>query len=98
SFFPRASYPKSTLPSTERQAKSDLLNSWNTRTRFGGGPLIACPFTTISPVVEAVSPAMDMSKVVLPQPEGPTKETNSPASTWQEIAACATVVSQPIWR
>jgi hypothetical protein len=68
------------------------------QTRFGGGPLTARPFTKILPVVEAISPAMDMSKVVLPQPEGPTKQTNSPASTWQEILPIAIVVSPPIWR
>jgi hypothetical protein len=41
---------------------------------------------------------MDINKVVLPQPEGPTKETNSCASTWQEMLPIATVVSPPAWR
>src|SRR5215472_8844641 len=50
------------------------------------------------PEVGAMSPAMDMSKVVLPQPEGPTKETNSLGSTWQEMFPIAKVVSPPSWR
>ena len=45
-----------------------------------------------------MSPAMDISKVVLPQPEGPTKETNSLGSTWQEMFPIAKVVSPPSWR
>ena len=45
-----------------------------------------------------MSPAMDMSSVVLPQPEGPTKETNSLGSTRQEMFPIAKVVSPPSWR
>ena len=32
-----------------------------------------------------VKPASDISKVVLPEPEGPSKVTNSPASTERSI-------------
>jgi hypothetical protein len=48
-----------------------------------------------SPRRRRQKPAIDMSSVVLPQPEGPTNETNSPASTWQVILPMATVVSPP---
>src|SRR6266576_2772470 len=96
--LPRASSPKHTLPRTVRQANSDLLYSWKSSTKFGGGPVTSLPFTITRPALGAKSPAIDMSSVVLPQPEGPTNETNSPASTWQEISPIAIVVSPPTWR
>ena len=35
----------------------------------------------ISPEVSGISPAIRLSVVVLPQPDGPTSATNSPSST-----------------
>src|SRR5262245_52028497 len=39
----------------------------------------------ISPPLMASSPAMDLSKVDLPQPEGPTSTTNSPSAMSRSI-------------
>src|SRR5262245_56896109 len=91
----RASSPKRTLPRTVRQANRDLLYSWKSNTRFGGGPATSLPLTITRPEVGANSPAIDIKRVVLPQPDGPTKETNSPDSIWQEILPIAAVVSPP---
>src|SRR5512140_462431 len=44
------------------------------------GFVTVVPPTTMSPRVRASNPATISSSVLLPQPEGPTTETNSPAS------------------
>src|SRR5687768_3469191 len=95
---PRASKPNRTLPSTVRQANKDLLYSWNSSTKSAGGPLTSVPLTSTRPLLGASKPAIVISSVVLPQPDGPTKETNSPGSTRQEILPIAAVVSPPAWR
>ena len=45
--------------------------------------------TVTVPSVAGLSPATMRSKVDLPQPLGPTSETNSPASTESEMPASA---------
>src|SRR5690606_35644082 len=45
----------------------------------------SCPSMTTRPDVESSSPAMTRSSVDFPQPEGPTKTTNSPSSTSRSI-------------
>ena len=51
--------------------------------RSGGtqndGDDTVCPFISIVPRLGAKKPAIIRSIVVLPQPEGPSSETNSPA-------------------
>src|SRR6476661_7189676 len=47
----------------------------------GGVAETSSPSMTTRPEVESSSPAMTLSKVDLPQPEGPTKTTNSPSVT-----------------
>src|SRR5687767_6031177 len=47
----------------------------------GGVAETSAPSMTTRPEVESSSPAMTLSKVDLPQPEGPTKTTNSPSVT-----------------
>src|SRR2546428_935917 len=44
-------------------------------------PLISIPATLVPPSEGARSPAMTLSMVDLPQPEGPTMETTSPSPT-----------------
>jgi hypothetical protein len=39
------------------------------------------PLTVISPALACSRSAMTLSKVVLPQPDGPMKDTKSPSST-----------------
>src|SRR5262245_9125321 len=67
------------LPATVRQGKS--ANSWNTMPRSGPGPRTARPDTRISPASARTKPPMMWSKVLLPQPLGPTMVTNSPSCT-----------------
>src|SRR6185295_5446602 len=47
----------------------------------GLGPVIGLPSSRTSPLVNPCRPDIDQSKVVLPQPEGPTIETISPGFT-----------------
>ena len=51
--------------------------------------LTGAPPTTIDPVVGAISPEMSISKVLFPQPLGPTTDTNSPAAMESSISARA---------
>src|SRR5215468_7728331 len=46
----------------------------------GGASAMSTPSILISPAVTSSSPAISRSKVDLPQPDGPTKTTNSPSS------------------
>src|SRR5215831_15595352 len=51
------------------------------RPRLAGGTLLtSTPSISIRPPVTSSSPAISRSKVDLPQPDGPTKTTNSPSS------------------
>ena len=47
------------------------------------------PNTSTEPVLGASSPAPTLSSVLLPQPVGPTTETNSPAPTSSDTSATA---------
>src|SRR6266702_4921278 len=47
---------------------------------FGATPFIARPPIAIEPSLGSSRPAIMLSKVDLPQPEGPTRTTNSPSS------------------
>src|SRR5215831_13059357 len=46
----------------------------------GGTSLTSTPSISIRPLVTSSRPAIRRSKVDLPQPDGPTKTTNSPSS------------------
>src|SRR6201995_3646094 len=52
------------------------------------------PLSRISPLVGSSKPATIRSVVVLPQPEGPSSEKNSPPATWRSIASTATTSSK----
>ena len=73
---PRSSSPKATLRSTLAQGRS--AKSWNTKARSGPGPVTGRPFTSTSPAVGSSSPAMIFRSVVLPHPEGPSREVSCP--------------------
>src|SRR4029453_7429553 len=47
---------------------------------LGGGDVTPLPSSSIRPDVAFRRPAMHLSRVVLPQPDGPTMHTSSPAS------------------
>src|SRR4029077_14723520 len=53
----------------------------------GLGPATGSPSTLTSPRSGRSKPAMMFSRVVLPQPEGPTTATNSPSETAKSIAS-----------
>jgi hypothetical protein len=48
------------------------------------------PAISISPVVGWSSPPIRLSKVDLPEPDGPMMETNSPGATWRLMSSSAT--------
>jgi hypothetical protein len=54
--------------------------SWKTMIRLGSGPVTGSPPLT-SPLVAAWKPPRMFSTVELPQPDGPTRTTNSPRRT-----------------
>jgi hypothetical protein len=47
------------------------------------------PFNRISPELGSSKPAIMRKVVVLPHPEGPSKEKNSPRWTWSETRSTA---------
>src|SRR4051794_10722061 len=58
--------------------------------RSGPGPMIGSPSTDTSPMVAVSRPPAMLSRVDLPQPEVPTMQTSSPASTWRSTGPTAT--------
>jgi hypothetical protein len=60
------------------------------KSRFDAGRVeISLPDWKMRPEVWMSSPAMARSKVVLPQPEGPRKQTNSPGKISSETSLSA---------
>jgi hypothetical protein len=53
--------------------------SWNTMPRSGPGPATGTPSTVIVPLLGCEKPATALSRVDLPQPEGPSRQVNWPA-------------------
>ena len=88
--------PKATLPPTVRCGNS--AKSWNTsptwrcsggtRTRAAGSPT-ASPRIDTRPLCSVSRPAARRSTVDLPQPDGPTRHTTSPAFTDSDTPATA---------
>ena len=65
---------------------------WNTvltSRRYGGVPTASTPPIRISPSSGCSKPAIIRSDVVLPHPDGPSSERNSPVLTWKETAFTA---------
>src|SRR5690349_10833615 len=56
---------------------------------FGAMPARSLPCSRISPDVGSTKPPIICSVVVLPQPDGPSRETNSPCRTESETASTA---------
>ena len=72
---------KATFWRTVIHGNSERLYSWKTSAIVSGGPCTGVPSSRTSPAVGSSSPATHLSSVVLPQPDGPTMQTNSPAAT-----------------
>src|SRR5262245_35255063 len=60
------------------------------------GPSIFAPSTLTSPEVGVSKPAMILSRVDLPQPEAPIRQTNSPFSISRLASRRASTFSSPI--
>ena len=59
------------------------------------GRVTSSPSTSTSPLVGSSSPAMISIRVDLPQPDGPSSETNSPAPIWRSAGPKAWTASGP---
>jgi len=55
----------------------------------GGSAEMSRPFCSMRPVVWMSSPAIARSRVVLPHPDGPRKQTNSPSTISSEMSSRA---------
>ena len=65
--------------------------------RFGGRYVMSSPLTWIVPLVGCSKPAIIRSVVVLPHPDGPRNDTNSPFSTARLKSWTATVSPNRFW-
>ncbi len=61
------------------------------------GFVTTIPSTVTAPAVAGRKPAMMRSKVDLPQPLGPTNETNSPCATSSEMSRNASTGPLAVW-
>src|SRR5262245_6033271 len=59
------------------------------------GPVIGMPFKSASPSVCGKSPARILSRVDLPQPDGPTTAMNSPSAIEKEMLLSARTPAAP---
>src|SRR3984885_5509366 len=84
--------PKPMFPSTVSQGKTP--RSWKTKMRRGSGPCTISPPTFTSPSVGDRKPAMMFSSVVLPHPDGPRRQRNSPSPT-SRLMSSRTLVCLP---
>ncbi|MCY1381031.1 hypothetical protein D9M69_689010 [compost metagenome] len=85
--------PKPMFSVTVFQGKS--ANCWNTTARSGPGCSTSLPPTRTLPAEGNSRPAAILIKVVLPQPEGPTMETNSLSPTSKLTSSSARKRSPP---
>src|SRR5262245_41363971 len=86
-----------TFSRTDIHGNSERLYSWKTSAISSGGSVTILPRRTTSPLLGSSSPAMHLSRVVFPQPDGPTTQTNSPSATANETSpmACVAFSSRP---
>jgi len=75
---------------------SDRPYSWKTSAISSGGDVTFLPRRSTSPLPGLSRPPTHLRSVVLPQPEGPTTQTNSPSSTAKETSAIACVALSPV--
>src|SRR5262249_3829423 len=64
--------------------------SWNTTARSGPGFVTTRPSTRMRPALAAIKPSATERNVVLPQPDGPTIDTNSPSMIFKSTPSSAT--------
>src|SRR5215813_9121908 len=88
---------KAMLSKTFRWGNSARL--WNTMPRLrsrGSQSVTRAAPMKMSPAVGVSSPAIMLSVVVLPQPDGPTSTTNSPSGTARSMASTARVEAKSL--
>ena len=76
------------LSSTVRQRKR--VGAWNTTPTLSCGSFTGTPAIDTWPADAGIKPATIFRNVVLPHPEGPRIETNSPSSICSEVGCSAT--------
>jgi hypothetical protein len=91
---PRRRRPSATLSTTLSQGMRACF--WNTTPRSAPGPVTARPFSVMLPDDASVKPAMQLSSVVLPQPEAPSATTSSPRAMSRSTSCSASTVDA--WR
>lgn len=67
-------------------SQGNRVDFWNIMPRSGDGSVISFPSTVIFPVVGMISPATSLRIVDFPQPDGPTRLTNSPLPILRSMA------------
>ena len=72
-----SSRPNSTFLRT--LSHGNRAESWNITSRSGPGPFTALPSTVTAPASGCSRPATRLSSVDLPQPDGPSRQMNSPS-------------------
>src|SRR4029453_15798122 len=98
SFRPRPLWRRgsSTLFRTEAQGISERPYSWKTSAISSGGDVTRLPRRSTCPLDGRSNPPTHLSRVVLPQPDGPTTQTNSRSSTVNETSSIAWVAFGPL--
>src|SRR5215216_4826525 len=84
-----------TLPRTDIHGSSEREYSWKTSAISGGGAVTRRPRSSTVPAVGSSSPDLHLSSVVLPQPDGPTTQTNSFSEIVKPTEAIAWVAPSP---
>src|SRR5918992_3418228 len=84
-----------TLLRTDAHGISERLYSWKTSAISSGGDVTRFPRSSTSPRLGGKRPPTHFRSVVLPQPEGPTTQTNSRSSTANDTSPTACVALAP---
>ncbi len=63
-----------------------------------GRPVTGRPLARTVPALGETNPAMALSRVDLPQPEGPSRHTSSPGATSRSMPSSAATSRPPAWK
>ena len=86
----RTRRPKRTFSSTVSQGNNAEPASWKNITRSRPAPVTALPLDVTDPLVAGSKPARILSSVDFPQPEGPSRQKNSPSLISTSMPSSAT--------
>ena len=65
--------------------------SWKITPRSGPGPVISRPAEVTRPALGRASPAASFNSEVLPQPDGPSSDRNSPRPSVSDTSSTAQI-------